>query len=476
MSVFFLVFAFSPSIIYAVETSALENLRERMEQQEQVENDNQATQEQRQKAQRRVEEAKEEVQTVYSEGSTDELQRAFTELEELSGPEKIEITRELSGRKSCGDNWWSFVCNLVQDSDAKDLQVRRAREQIARATSSSQDLEEYNSNLMQVVNSEIQTYLSGLETCNAPSSDCKSQIENYECPSGDTNCEIAKQGALDTFNEGLKNYRVERTGLLKAAEFLNVDDSSYALADQIQDLVGFELSLIEEGSGVDEILSYGTPEQVCLAKVDSFMSVKGVDVDGKTYDAPEQSTGFTTRQKACDNQNFEICADLRAEKSQLLFENRFNIIVHFYVYNAKEHEQEFIINAELTNDNNERVNFNVFENTTQVDNKSITLQPGQRESMTIMLDEISPFDSKDYSEVYGNVILSVHKKVDGGGGVFDASNLDYAIDYPIMSIRGSSNDKNQRKKDVENSGAQATDGVSDASTFSSTLVDRVNLN
>lgn len=446
----------------------LEKLREAVAQQEAAQ-----TREEEDRAAQRVQQIQEEVEDAYSDASEEELREIFLNVPNLSPTERVNIQNSIAGRNQCGESWWSFVCEITREDPTEGIYEERYDTQIEPIINSNADFEIKNSQINGIMNEEIQS-IGGFESfsgCNSPSTDCRSAIRNH-CSS--TNCGENENYALEIHQAAADNYLIPKSGMMRAAEFLDVSPGAFAAADLVQELLGFEFSLVKEGSGIDKILSYGTPEQVCYAKVDSFIDVSGAEVEGQEIEVEDEVTGMTSKIKACDNKNFDICADLRAERSDMYFNNSFTLIVHFYVYNAKDYEQEVVLNAEFFDEEGNEDTFNVFNKSNMdIANGSIILKSGQRESLSFEITNLQVFEGEDIEELYGNVLLSVFEKTSEQSGNFNEANLDYAIDYPIMKM-GSGNliSKEDKKEQVENSGAEATDGTT---TATSSLIDRVNL-
>lgn len=460
---------------------SVEELRESREQyrlaQEALEK---AQEEEREQAQEEVRQregelqrAEEQIDEKFADVSEDELRSFFVEIPDLSASEKVEIQRAIAGKEQCGDSWWSFVCRITSDDPTEGLYKERYGSQIEPIINSNEDFEIKNSQINGIMNEEIQS-LQGFESfssCNSPNSNCREAIRNH-CSS--TNCGENENSALEIHQAAADNYLIPKSGMMRAAEFLDVSPGAFAAADMVQDLLGFEFSLVKEGSGIDKILNYGTPEQVCYAKVDSFIDVSGAQVEGQEIEVEDEVTGMTSKIKACDNKNFDICADLRAERTDMYFNNSFTLIVHFYVYNVKDYEQEVVLNAEFFDEAGNKDAFNVFNKSNrEITNGSIILESGQRESLSLEITNLQVFNGEDVEELYGNVLLSVFRKEDFNEDEFVSDNFEYAIDYPIMKMSGgefvSRDDKDEQ---VENSGVEAVDGTT---AGTSSLIDRVNL-
>lgn len=400
--------------------------------------------------------------------STSDIELLLLQLPDLDLNSRNQLRNELSGRSSCNpDSWWSFVCNFFSEDRAKDIEVRRLNARIQSETVDAQSANEYNTQVLSVLNDELAVWAPGIN-CGIDTSDCREQLSNIAC--SDEECENQVRVAQSLIRQAEGSIRIPRSGMIRAAELLQVRDSSFALASQLQDWLGFEFSLISEGSGIDQILSWGTPEQVCLAKVDSFISVNGLQVEGQVFDEEDEFSGFTSRMRACDNRQFDICADLRAERSGVYFNNSISLVVHLMVKNSRDHDQEVVLNAEFFNDG-VRESYNIFNFTDEVQGNSLILSPGQRRSFSLHLSEFQVFADQDIGSLSGNVLLSVFRKV-GEGGVVSDQNLDYAIDYPIMSMISGQSSSQSRREEALNSGAEFTEGTTQAT---SSLLQRVSI-
>ena len=445
----------------------LEELLEAVAQQEAAQ-----TQEEEELAAQRVQQAQVEVKDAYSDASEEELREIFLNVPDLSPSERVNIQNSIAGRNECADNWWSIVCEITRDDPIESMNRDRFENRIEPIQNSDTNYETVNSQINQIMNEEIQS-IEGFENfqgCTVPNSDCRGNIASY-CDS--QNCGENENYALQIHQAAADNYLIPKSGMIRAAEFLDVSPGAFAAADGIQDLLGFEFSLIKEGSGIDQIFSYGTPEQVCYAKVDSFIDVSGVEVQGQEIEVEDETTGMTSRVKACDNKNFSICADLRAERSGIYFNNSFTLITHFYVYNAKDYDQEVVLNAEFFDEAGNKDSFNVFKKSNRDVGGSITVKSGESESLSLEISNLQVFNGESREKLFGNVLLSVFEKTSNGDENFNEANLDYAIDYPIMEIGGGNSASRENKDEqVENSGAEIVDGTT---TGTSSLINRVSL-
>lgn len=442
----------------------IEELRQAEDRVEQAQSETQREEAQGEveQSQSEVERVEAEIQEKFSDVSDTELRQFFNEIPDLSSTEKYEIQQAIAGRNQCGNSWWSVVCRVTRDDSTDGLYSQRLETRYEQETENIDNYQEKNTIIADLMSSEIQDLqgLDGFEGCDFPNAECRSKIRSY-CEQ--ENCGDNEEVALGLFNTAADNYLIPKSGMIRAAEFLDVSPGAFAAADTIQDLLGFEFSLIENGSGIDELLTYGTPEQVCLAKVDSFISVNGAQVEGQEVEIRDDATGMTSRIRACDNMEFEICADLRAERSQVYFNNSFTLIAHFYVYNPNDYNQEVIINAEFFDSSRNKETFNIFEKSSQ-GGKSITIEPKSRKSMSIQIPNTQVFKAKT-SEIFGNVVMGVYNKETGG--------IEYTIDYPIIAM-GSQGvmTREEKAKQVDNSGAQIVSGTT---TPTSNLIDRVSL-
>lgn len=422
-------------------------------------------------ANKRLEEARNEIEEEYADASEEEIRRIFTEIPDLNYAEQARLQQAISIKTECSNSWWSIFCKLSRGDPTEDLYSQRLENRINVETSEIEGYQEKNDIIVNGMREEINVLpgFEDFEGCDLPNSNCQEQIEQH-CT--EQACQEQVENAKELLNTAADNYLIPNSGLVRAVDFIDVSPQSFAAADMIQDLVGFELSLISSGSALDDILNFGTPEQVCYAKVDSFLSVNGAEVEGKESTVSDENTGMTSRIKACDNEEFEICADLRAERSSMYFNNSFTLIVHFYVYNAKDYVQDVLVSAEFFDESRNRERVNILNISGEEIGNSIRLEPGERESMTIQIPEFQAFGGKSISKLYGNVKLGVYRRTEDNSGVFGKDNIIYALDYPIVEMGGESNSmtREERRDEINKSGVEAPGGTTRPSAD---LIDRV---
>lgn len=319
--------------------------------------------------------------------------------------------------------------------------------------------------------------------------------------------EIRDVDTVSYFRFDQNQQRIPNSGMIRAAQLLRITPQASAASSAIQSALGIEFSLIQEGSGIDDILRYGTPEQICFAKVDSFISVNGLEVEGQVMEVDDDITGMSSVIRACDNLDFEICADLRAERSGIYFNNSFTLFVHVFVRNIKDYPQMVTLHANLRSGGGRTQRINVVELSDDVPGEFILLNPGQTFSRTLYLSEIQVFRGEELKELYGNVAMGVFRA--SGVNIQDTSNppqtsnsqpsssndengednvdepatqdagttranqnineapmssvtatqgsLEYALDYPILTLGGTRGSNNRRE--IENSGVSMTGGT-----------------
>ena len=450
----------------------------------------------------------------------DQLRVILTQTPNLTAEQRLDLIRQLEGQNSCDpESWWRFICNLFSDNRAAEISAQRYSTQLSQNTQSAQTVGEFNQIALETANTEIGALLPGV-SCTSLDSECRSQISGFNCPENNENCERAKAEANAILTAAQDSQRIPATGMVRAMQLMEITPQASATSSMIQDLLGIELSLIQEGSGIDQILRYGTPEQVCLAKVDSFISVNGLEVEGQVMEVDDEFSGMSSVLRACDNMNFQICADLRAERSAIYFNNSFTLFTHVFVRNAEDFHQIVTLHAELKSSNGGEERINIVELSDEIPGKFILLSPGQTFSRTIYLPETQAFVGQDIgNELYGNVAMGVFEATgvsqsgpqEQSSGGSSAPNLDdidvdslspeeleqlqeeidrsqnpdqqamdsankgrliYALDYPILSLGGSGGTSINTRKEIENSGANMTSGTT---TSSSSVVRRVSL-
>lgn len=403
-------------------------------------------------------------------------------------------------QEQCGDGWFSrFLCENPQT-----IMEQQVRSGFQIATAGSDSMESHNT--------QLTSYTSTLIPINDPncqdpfSSDCGQSLRSFDCQ-GDEGCQRSIELAQIARQEGINQQRIPNSGMIRAAQMLRITPQASAASSAIQSALGIEFSLIQEGSGIDDILRYGTPEQICFAKVDSFISVNGLEVEGQVMEVDDDITGMSSVIRACDNLDFEICADLRAERSGIYFNNSFTLFVHVFVRNIKDYPQMVTLHANLRSGGGRTQRINVVELSDDVPGEFILLNPGQTFSRTLYLSEIQVFRGEELKELYGNVAMGVFRA--SGVNIQDTSNppqtsnsqpsssndengednvdepatqdagttranqnineapmssvtatqgsLEYALDYPILTLGGTRGSNNRRE--IENSGVSMTGGT-----------------
>lgn len=433
-----------------------------------------ATQAEAQAARARVEETEQGIYELYRENGA-RFQSVFTNLDTLPPEERIIISQALSAGDECENSMWGFLCSMNADQKREDLYIQRFETILGQQTRNvnsqgntdpSQFGIEDNSATVSLLNNEIQGLegMNGFGGCTNVNGDCRSSIVNHNC-GNNAACEESRDIALQLFETSEQYYQIESNAVIKLAQFLKVDPGSYAVADMITGLLGVDVSLLKEGSSLDQILKWGTPEQVCLAKVESFVSIDGVEYEGSAYDVTDEYTGMTSRQKMCDDLSFTVCADLRAERTGVFFNGSFSLIAHLYVYNSQDYDQDIVLSAEVIDGSGSSYKFNLFNESGQFgDNISLRLSSGQTFSQSIYIPELQVFEGQIDGNLNGNVLLSVHES--GKGSLDSQSGFDYAIDYPIVEM--SSGPLTQAE--LVESGATYLEGTS---IYSTDLIDRV---
>lgn len=443
----------------------------------------------------------------------EEAVRRVADSPDLPANYRIQALRALT-QDECGEGMFSFFCTWFDRP--QERAAEQLREGFRAQTTGNFSLEEHNEILRREARSVIPTNVPNCE--DSLSSQCGQSLRNFDCQ-GDQTCEQSIELAQLGRQEALNQQRIPNSGMIRAAQMLRVSPQASATSGMIQNLLGIELSLIQEGSSIDQILKYGTPEQVCFAKVDSFISVNGLQVEGQVMEVDDETTGMSSVIRACDNRNFQICADLRAERSGIYFNNSFTLFVHLYVRNAEDFPQMVTVQAELKSGGGREEKINVVELSEDVPGSFILLQPGQTFSRTIYLPETQAFvGEENLKEIYGNVVMGVFEALgvseqgnsqeqqqaqnhqlsqDELESLSDeelqqlmtemeqnqatqtqGSNLDgvsggrlvYALDYPILTLRGTSG--SNPSKEVEMSGANMTQGSNQQSVA---VVRRVSL-
>ena len=447
----------------------------------------------------------EEQQVVEVIGDAQNPQEATQRVVESDLPPnyKNEALRALT-QDECGEGMFSFFCTWF------DRPQQRATEQFragfSQATKDAATMEEHNEILRREVSS-IRPSIVSNHCSDIFSSECSQAVRNVDCQ-GRIECEQEMELFQIAREEAINQQRIPNSGMIRAAQMLRITPQASAASSMIQDLLGIEVSLIQEGSGIDQILRYGTPEQICFAKVDSFISVNGLQVEGQVMEVDDEITGMSSVLRACDNRNFQICADLRAERSGIYFNNSFTLFVHVFVRNAEDFPQMVTLHAELKSGGGREERVNVVELSEDVPGKFILLSPGQTFSRTLYLPETQVFMGEELKELYGNIVMGVFEAVGVSEQLLgtssqssnsgpDLSNIDvdsltdeelselmieiernenpnqdamdsasqgglvYALDYPILTLRGSSG--SNIRKEVEMSGANITSGTTQQS-------------
>lgn len=423
------------------------------------------------------EEAKEKAQEEEQKALTDlaEFNRKYPEqlmnlylgTAELNFEDRQKITKAILGTGECGDSWFGFICEQRELKKENDLQLKRF-DFIVESVLNDED-KKYDDNTLLLGSFLVESRrFPGFEgiACTSLNSECRASVATLSCT--DSVCENNKDLILKMYDVARGQTQIDKTGILAAMEFLQVDQSSFGFATLMQDLIGFDLNLLDSAPGVRQFFEYGTNEQMCLAKVDSFVSVNGLEIEGKSYDVEDEYTGLTSRQKMCDDLNFNICADLRSERSGIFFNDSFSLVTHVYVYNSKDYNQLVVLNAELlANSNSQKIN--VFNESKELSGQSVVILPSKETfSMSIYLPEIQAFNGElNGADLNGNVLLSIYEqKGDKNSTSVGSSNFEYALDYPILEM-GSGPINSSALID---SGVTALDGTS---IYDSSLLDRV---
>lgn len=446
----------------------------------------------------------------------DQLRIILTQTPDLTHQQRLDLIRQLEGQSSCDpESWFRFICNLFSENRAAQISADRFSTQLSQNTQNAQTAQEHNEIALHTANSDFQGLLPGFGGCQSLDSTCRQQIANFDCQ-GNENCERGKREANAVLTRAQDSQMVPNSGMIRAAQLLRITPQASATSSMIQNMLGIELSLIQKGSGIDQILSYGTPEQICLAKVDSFISVNGIQVEGQVMEVRDEITGMGSVLRACDNMNFQICADLRAERSGIYFNNSFTLFTHVFVRNAEDFHQMVTLHAELKSPNGGEERINIVEQSQDLPGRFILLSPGQTFSQTIYLPETQAFVGQEISEIYGNVAMGVFEAVgvsqsssqsesaSGSGPNLEGIDPDsltpeelqelrdeiersensnqqamdsasqgslvYALDYPILTLTNSGGSTTQEQ--IENSGANMTDGTT---TPTLSVVRRVSL-
>ncbi len=465
MSSFFLVFSNDPLVnpneAYLAElTERLTAQREALEVA--------PTQAAAQTSQAQVQAAEQELFEFYRNNEA-QFTEAFVNLNDLSAEERITISQALSGGDECENSMWGFLCSMNSEQRRQELYVERFSTQVQQRTANINNFEASNAVISNQLSSEIRD-LEGMNSfveCSQINRDCRSSIVNYNC-NNDAACEESRGIALELFETSEQYYQIESNAVIKLAQFLQVDPGSYAVADMITGLLGVDISLLKEGSTLDQILKWGTPEQVCLAKVESFVSIDGAEYNGETYDVTDKFTSMTSRQKMCDDLTFTVCADLRAERTGVFFNGSFSLIAHLYVHNSEDYDQDIVLSAEVTDNSGRSYKFNVFNESGQFgENISLRLSSGQTFSQSIYISEIQVLEGQIDGNLNGNVLLTVHES--GKGSLDSQSGFEYAIDYPIVEMSAGP----LTQAELVESGAMYLEGTS---IYSTDLIDRIVIN
>ena len=332
-------------------------------------------------------------------------------------------------------------------------------------------IEDFNKYLNGLADTELKS-LAGFENfqgCNGQIALCSQAIEDHSCTNADA-CQESKLRAKMILSNLQGEFRIERNAAVIAGELLNINSGTIAFANYARDFLGIDFTLLKRGSSLDKLLRAGTTEQICLAKVESFVSINGLEVEGSTYDVQDAHTGLISRQKACDQAEydgsleFEVCADIRAERSGIFFNNTFSLISHVYVYNPNDYAQNVVLSAQFLGEVGSE-EFNVFNRSKEIRDTVVRIEGGSSFATSIYLSEVQPLNGEAGELVNGNILLSVFKS-ESENSALNSANFEYAIDYPVVEmgsgpLTGSA---------ILASGVEFPEGTV---TYSSSLVERI---
>lgn len=462
----FVSFSNEPNAIEQEEIAKLEAERLRLEELK----TNAATNAEKQKAQEELNSVLNSYEAYYKK-YPEFLQNKFLNDPSLSYEQKSRISKAILGTGGCSDKWFSFICRQKEAQAQEELQLNRFNNILETNTKSLNDPTLVNGVINNKFNVELQSYPKFENVlCSSLDSSCRKSIVQVNC-GGDSICENNKDTILKMYESARGSMLIESGALSIATQILNVDQNSYGFATLIQNLAGFELNLLSQNPGLQKFFEYGTNEQMCLLKVESFVSSNGLEVEGLSYDVTDEYTGLTSRQKMCDDLQFNVCADLRAERSGVFFNDSISLISHVYVYNSKDYTQLVALNAEfLANSQSEKIN--VFNISKEFFGESVLiLKPGSTLSLSMYIPEIQVFNGElNGADLNGNILLSVYEQKGGNSSKsISESNFEYALDYPILEIGSDPINTST----LINSGVTALDGTS---IYDSSILDRVVIN
>ena len=392
--------------------------------------------------------------------------KEYYNTQDLEPSEREFLTDLLTGEgdTDCKDNIASSVCERRIDEKEQELAIGRYEGKIKDETNNNEIKNAFNTEL-------ISLGITDSGCSDSLSEDCKNSISSHSCKN-DANCERNKRTALALYETARGSQRVSNEDpLIQIATYTNIDESSYATAQALQELFDWEdFNILDKvSSGVRDALELGTPQQVCLAKVDSYVSVSGVEVEGKEYTAQDSSTGLSSRQKMCDDLQFNVCADVRAERSSMYFNDSFSLTAHIYVYNSQDYTQLLVLNSELRDvvngDVTQTENLNLFELHPDIDKSIIELSPKGVFSQSLYFSDMQAFNGALEGELFANVLLSVYKQIGEDSTSVSSINFEYGLDYPVVELGDVITDST-----LTLSGVSAIEGTEE---YDSSLLERV---